>query len=101
MSAKSVDIYNQNPEEAAKVTAKFLGSDHQTVLKMMQGFVFPTGKEQISSEWLGTPKNPGTITKTLVDISQFLVDQKGIPKPITIDKASIAVDTSYLIKAMQ
>lgn len=98
---RTVDFYHENPEEAARIVAKRLGTQYEGAYKMMKGFGFPPGKEQLTPQWLGTPGKPGTVAKGIRDTSEFLVDQKVIKKPLEMDKCIKAVDSSFLIKAAQ
>jgi taurine transport system substrate-binding protein len=98
---RSVDFYHNNPEESAKIVAKRLGTDSESAYKMMKGFGFPTAKEQISPQWLGTPGKPGLVAKGTRDTSEFLVDQKVVSKPLELSQSIEAVDSSFLIKAMK
>lgn len=98
---RTVDFYHKNPEESAKIVAKRLGTDAESAYKMMKGFGFPTGKEQTSPQWLGTPGKPGLVAKGTKDTSAFLVDQKVVPKPLELSQCIEAIDSSYLIKAME
>lgn len=98
---KTVDFYHKNPEEAARIVAKKVGTKYEQAYKLMKGFGFPTAEEQIGPEWLGTPGKPGKVAKGLQDTSEFLVDQKIIKKPLTYEKCVEAIDSSYIIKAMK
>ena len=98
---RTVDFYHQDPEEGARIVAKRLGTKYESAFKMMKGFGFPKGKEQLASHWLGTPGKPGTVARGIKDTSEFLVDQKAIKKPLEMGKCAKAVDSSFLIKAMQ
>lgn len=98
---RTVNFYHENPEEAARIVAKRLGTKYESAYKMMKGFGFPPGKEQLTPQWLGAPGKLGTVAKGIMDTSEFLVDQKVIKKPLEMDKCIKAVDSSFLIKAAQ
>jgi len=98
---RTVDYYYKNPEDSAKIVGKRLGAESEPTLKMMKGFGFPTGEEQISPQWLGTPGKPGLVAKGTKDTSEFLVDQKAVPKPLEMNQCIEATNPSYLIKAMK
>lgn len=97
---KTIDFYHKDPEEAAKIVAKRLGAKYETVKRIMKGFGFPTAEEQLTSTWLGDPGQPSAVAKGLKEHSNFLVDQKTLAKPLSLDKCIKIIDTSFLKKAM-
>ena len=98
---KTVDFYHKNPQEAARIVAKRLGTKYESAFKMMKGFGFPSATEQLAPQWLGKPGQTGAVAKGIRDTSEFLVDQKIISTPLVMAVCCDAVDSSFLIRAMK
>jgi len=71
------------------VIAKAAGMDEKATKETLDGFAFPTIKEQLSAKWLG-----GGTQKFLKEVGDFFVAQGTIPK--ARDSYESAVDASYL-----
>ena len=76
-------------DEMLPVIAKAAGMDEKATKETLDGFVFPTIKEQLSAKWLG-----GGTQKFLKEVGDFFVKQGTIPK--ARDSYESAVNTSYL-----
>jgi len=76
-------------KEMLPVIAKAAGMDEKATKETLDGFAFPTIKEQLSAKWLG-----GGTQKFLKEVGDFFVAQGTIPK--ARDSYESAVDISYL-----
>ncbi len=74
----------------AKATGETVASVEQLLPKSA---VAPVN--QVSPQWMGTPKSPSTIAPFLVSAGQWLLGQKSIPKAPSLSWVQSAFDTSY------
>lgn len=78
--------------EMLPTIAKAAGMDEKATKETLDGFAFPTIKDQLSAKWLG-----GGTQKFLKEVGDFFVEQGTIPK--ARDNYDDAVDISYLTAA--
>lgn len=68
----------KNPQEAAKVAAKYFGSTEKEAMSMMTKVKFYSGAE--NKKLMGTAAAPGPVTKSTKEIADFFVSQKVLPQ---------------------
>ena len=85
---RAVEMIRTSPEAAADAIARELSLDPAEARRQMDSLVFLDGKQQISSEYLGTKENPGAMTDIFFETAVFLESQDTIGK--MPDRKSIA-----------
>ncbi|MGY3703298.1 taurine ABC transporter substrate-binding protein [Vagococcus martis] len=98
---KGVEYYKNNPEDAAKGAAKELGIETSDALEQMQGTTWLNMSEQVSTDYLGTEKNPGKFHDVFKDTAIFLNNQKSISSVPSEDDIHKFINTTYIEKAME
>ncbi len=73
---RAVKLIKSNLPKAAKIVAKEFSISPKDAQGQMKGLVFLTGKQQLSSKYLGSGGKPGDLSKTLSKTCSFLKDQK-------------------------
>lgn len=77
---KGIDYWINNPAETAKIIAKELELDLADASRMMKGTEMVPCDEQLTAEYIGDTKKRGLFVDTLISTSEFLNEQKRLPK---------------------
>lgn len=96
---RTIDYYHEDPADSASLVAKKLDTDVTSVKRFMERFGFIPAEQQLSQDWFGSKENPGKVVRSIQDMSKFLVDQKELDKPLSMDKCKDAIDRTYLKNA--
>jgi taurine transport system substrate-binding protein len=75
---RAVELIRQEPEKAAAAIAQELSLDPVEARRQMDSLVFLDGKQQLSSEYLGTSSSPGALVDLFLETSKFLFEQDTI-----------------------
>lgn len=98
---KSVELYNQNRDEAVKTVAKALNITEEEALKEMQGSTWLTAKQQLDPAYFGTSSKKGNLAASLKDIADFLYKQKSLVSEPKLSTFEQAVNPYYIENALK
>ncbi|MDY6895948.1 MAG: ABC transporter substrate-binding protein, partial [Thermotogota bacterium] len=99
--AEANDIYLNEPERAAEIVSRNLGISPETALIQMQGSIWLTREEMISSMYMGTSENPGNFVKVMKDTSDFLYSQDFIENSPSLEDFSEFINPYYIEKSLE
>lgn len=71
---KAVELYESDPQAAAKAIAAELSISPQEALDQTKGLQFLTAKEQAGPDFLGTEAAPGELSAALQSTAEFLAE---------------------------
>jgi len=71
----AVQLYRDNPEEAAAALAPILSTDEKDALEQTKQLVWLTSKEQADAKYLGPEKSKSGFADVLKQTGEFLVEQ--------------------------
>lgn len=71
----AVQLYRDNPEDAAAALAPLLSTDEKDALEQTKQLVWLTSKEQADAKYLGSEKSKSGFADVLKETGQFLVEQ--------------------------
>lgn len=97
----SVNEYKESTNTAVEKMAEVLGLSDSEIYEQVEGFLYLTGKEQLSADYLGDDERAGGIAKVLKDTADFLVSQGSIPNAPDATTFERVVNPDYLIDAME
>jgi taurine transport system substrate-binding protein len=98
---KAVNLYNENPDEAAEIIAKSLNITKEEALKQMRGSIWLTARQQIEPAYLGTSSKKGDMVKSLKDTADFLYKQKSLISVPKLAEFEQAVNPTYIENALK
>lgn len=94
--AKAGDLYRNNPQKAAEITAKELGLEPEVTLNQMQGTSWKTREELLTKDFFGSPEEAGNFAKIMKDTSDFLQDQGSIDNSPSQEVFNEYVNPKYI-----
>jgi taurine transport system substrate-binding protein len=97
---KALDLYQTKPDEAAAIVGRAAGVSTEVAAANLREYDFVPLKEQLTSQWLGTPGKPGAFAAELMHTAEFLVGQKSIRRALKLPAYQKGIDTSYLEEAL-
>lgn len=98
---RAVKLYRDNPQKAAKAVAAEFQQPVDVVAKQMSQYIWLDGKQQLSKDWLGTPKAKGHMAEVLASTAKFLEDQQLIKKAASKDEFSKRIWSQFIQKAIE
>ncbi len=72
------DKFYSDKDTVINEMAEVAGISKEDAEKQSQGFIYPTGEQQVTDTYLGSSSKVGALAKTLKDTADFLVDQGSI-----------------------
>ena len=97
---RAVDLWKSDPSKASAIVAKEAGVTPEVAKQDMEPYDFVTLKDQLTSEWLGTPGHAGKFAQVMKRTADFLVTQKSIKSAPSADVYAKAINTTFLQRAM-
>ena len=97
---KGLSYWRGNPEDAAAIVGRAVGVSTEVAAANLKEYDFLPLKEQLTSEWLGSPGKPGAFAQELHHTAEFLVGQKSIRHALNLTAYQKGIDTSYLQRAV-
>ncbi|NLW52505.1 MAG: ABC transporter substrate-binding protein [Tissierellia bacterium] len=94
--SKAVDLYKNSPDEAIQAASDYLKFDKDEVKSQMQGTIWLTREEELSSEYLGTEKTPGAFHNTFYETAEFLLEERKIDKVPTMEEINGFINSKYI-----
>lgn len=101
LQQKAYEEFKNNPDSAAQVVAKEFNINLADSKSQMNELIWLSGKEEISSKYLGTSNVKGDFAKTLKSTADFLVEQKTIESAPQLEVFEKAVNPQYIEKTLQ
>lgn len=98
--SKAVDLYRQNPNEAAAIMAREMGVPQDKILPQMRDLIWLNSADQIDAKYFGTTGSPGALGQALKLTADFLVDQKVIRQAPELAVFQKAANPAYLQKSV-
>ena len=98
---KAVELYNSDKDIAAKAVSNQFGITKEEALRQMNSLVLLTGKEQLSSNYMGREGNIGDLASVLKATADFLVDQKTIKSAPNVEAFKKALHPEYIEQALE
>ncbi len=99
--AEGAMIYSEEPREGANIVAKELQIKSEDALKQMEGAIWLSPTEQLSSEYLGASISIGKFSTIMKDTAEFLGQQKFISKVPSQEEFNKFINSSYIERAVQ
>lgn len=99
--AEGAMIYSEEPREGANIVAKELQIKSEDALKQMEGAIWLSLTEQLSSEYLGASISIGKFSTIMKDTAEFLGQQKFISKVPSQEEFNKFINSSYIERAIQ
>lgn len=96
----ALDKFDNNRDEAIKEIAKAAGISEEDAASQVQDFTYPSGKEQITDEYLGTKEKSGALAQNLKDTADFLVEQGSIESAPDLSVFEDAVTGEFVEQAL-
>ena len=93
--------YKDSKDDAVTALAKQLGLSNSDVTTQIAGAIWPSAKEQISSDYFGTSDKIGAFADNLLDTAKFLKDQKNITKVPAKSAFEKGIAPEYIEKALK
>lgn len=90
------DFYRENPEEAAEVSAEALGISAKEAKVQMEGSLWLTAEEEISSEYLGKEGAIGDFSKVMKESADFLFDEAILSEVPSQEAFDNFINPSYI-----
>lgn len=75
---KGVNLYKDNKDEAITTVSEALNITEEDAKGQMEGSIWLSVEEQLSSEYFGTSESKGDLVESVIDTAKFLYDQKSI-----------------------
>jgi taurine transport system substrate-binding protein len=97
---RALALWKTKPDEAAQIVAKEAGVTPDVAKHDMEEYDFVSQRDQLSSEWLGTPGHPGKFTAVLMHTAQFLAQQKSIRSAPGLAVFQKGTNTTFLQRAV-
>ncbi|MGD1950792.1 MAG: glycine betaine ABC transporter substrate-binding protein [Leptolyngbyaceae cyanobacterium] len=88
---EAVQFYRKDPEAAAEAISQEIGLSPEESLAVMNELVWVSADEQASSQYLGTPEEPGALGQVLKDSAEFMVAQGAIPSAPDLEAYQAAI----------
>jgi len=79
MLDRAVQVYREQPQEAAKALASELGVSPEEATSLASQSIWLSSEEHADAKYFGTSSQPGNLAKALKDTADFMVSQKAIP----------------------
>lgn len=98
--SKAVDLYRQNPDEAAAIMSREMGVPRDKILPQMRDLIWLNSADQIDAKYFGTVGSPGALGQALKLTADFLVEQKVIRQAPELAVFQKAANPAYLQKSV-
>jgi len=98
---RAVALYQQNPDDAISAVVKSMNVPEADARRQMQGSLWLTAKQQADSPYLGSTSQKGEIVDSLMNMADFLYQNKNLvdqPKRSTFEQV---VNPAYAEKALR
>lgn len=95
------ELYRNNPQKAAEITAAELGLEPEVTLHQMQGTSWKTREELLSEDFFGKTDQPGNFAKIMKDTSDFLEKQGSIDSSPTQEVFNQYVNPKYIEMSLE
>ncbi|MDO5714022.1 MAG: ABC transporter substrate-binding protein [Tissierellia bacterium] len=99
--AKAGEIYKKEPNTAIESAAKSLHITPKQAQAQMEGTIWLTPKDQISSKYFGTRKHPGQFLELFYETGVFLEQERKITHIPTKDEIKEFINPIYIEKALE
>lgn len=99
LQIKAHAALQKQPDDVIATIAKAFAVDNAESKKQIDGLVWLSAQEQLSSAYLGTSKSKGNLANTLKATADFLVAQKAIDKAASLETFQKAVHPEFIEKA--
>lgn len=96
----ALDKFNNDKDNAVKAIAQAAGITEEDAASQVQDFTYPSGKDQITEEYLGTKDKKGKLAQTLKNTADFLVEQGSIEKAPELSVFEDLVTGEFIEKAL-
>ena len=97
----ALDVFYSDEEKATTEIAACADINVEDAKEQIAGFIYPTGEEQISAEYLGTKGNPGATAETLKSAADFLVEQGSIDSAPDLSVFQENITGEFIEKALE
>ncbi len=74
----AVNLFNEDKDRALNIIAEAIDISRDDAENQAKGFIYPSGKEQLSEAYFGTEENKGRVCDFLKQAADFLVEQGSI-----------------------
>ena len=98
---RAVQLYRQDPDDAAATVAQAMGLTQQEAKTQMQGSIWLTADEQLSPDYLGTNAEKGHFVEVAKDTADFLYTQKSLVSQPDTAVFEQFVEPSYMEQAVK
>lgn len=98
---KAVDLYNRDNELAASAVSNQFDIPREEALRQMKSLVLLTGKEQLSSKYMGVENEIGNLATVLKATADFLVAQNTIKNSPDIETFRQAIRPEFVQQALE
>ena len=96
-----LNLYENDKDKAIKEIAEAIGISEEDAASQVKDFIYPSAKDQITSEYLGTKDAKGNIVNTLKSAADFLVEQGSIEKAADKSAFEDSVTGEFIEKALE
>ncbi len=96
----ALDIYEKDNEKAIKAIAAAAGITEKEAASQVLDFTYPSGKEQIGEDYLGTSDKVGKLAQILKNTADFHVSQGTIESAPALSVFQEAVTGEFVEKAL-
>ena len=93
---KAVGLYNERPEEAIEAASQQLEISAEEAREQMNGTIWLSSQEQISSDYLGTESTPGYFHEVFMQSSEFLEAQGNISRIPSMEEINDFINSSFV-----
>jgi len=99
-----INTYNlvvTDPDKATKDVANWEGVSEENARGQVNDNIWASGKDQLTSDYLGTSDTKGKLAETLKTIADFHTAQGNLKSSIDISVFEDAIDSSYVESALK
>ncbi len=97
----SVDTFKADEAGSIQKMADVLGLSAEETKSQVDGFVYPTGQEQLGADYLGDSSKVGAMAQVLKDTADFLVEQGSISAAPELSVFEDSVTGKYIEEALK
>lgn len=93
---EAIDYWHSNRDDSAQLISKALSQPLDEVKRMMKGTDEIPCSQQVTHDYLGTPRSKGAFAADLVSTAQFLQSQKRLPAVLPAATYEAFINPAYL-----
>ncbi len=94
------ELLESDQARGLKDIAEMAGITEEEAKAQVAGFIYPSAKDQITAQYLGTDGKPGDLAQTLKATADFLKEQKSIESAPELSAFEASVSGAFVEKAL-